>query len=79
MTNLAKVSNSRTEQPASPMMCLYGQGVARGYAIGRVVVMGATALEVVHYRISDDAVAAEKKRLTHALKATQLEMQELAE
>ncbi len=79
MTNLAKVSNTRTEQLASPMMCLYGQGVARGYAIGRVVVMGATALEVVHYRISDDAVDAEKKRLAHALKATQLEMQELAD
>jgi phosphotransferase system enzyme I (PtsI) len=61
------------------MMCLYGQGVARGYAIGRVVVMGATALEVVHYRITEDAVEAEKNRLTHALKATQLEMQELAD
>ena len=79
MTNLAKDSKPRTEQPASPMMCLYGQGVARGYAIGRVVVMGATALEVVHYRITEDAVEAEKYRLTHALKATQLEMQELAD
>ncbi|MDO8694988.1 MAG: phosphoenolpyruvate--protein phosphotransferase [Sheuella sp.] len=59
-------------------MCLYGQGVARGYAIGRVVVMGATALEVVHYRISDHAVEAEKNRLSHALKSTQLEMQEMA-
>ena len=79
MTNLAKVSKPGTEQLASPMMCLYGQGVARGYAIGRVVVMGATALEVVHYRITEDAVQAEKNRLTHALKATQLEMQELAD
>lgn len=79
MTNLAKVSKPRIEHPASPMMCLYGQGVARGYAIGRVVVMGATALEVVHYRITEDAVEAEKNRLTHALKATQLEMQELAD
>lgn len=79
MTNLAKVNKSRTELLASPMMCLYGQGVARGYAIGRVVVMGATALEVVHYRISEAAVESEKNRLTHALKATQLEMQELAD
>ena len=79
MTNLAKASNSPTEQIASPMMCLYGQGVARGYAIGRVVVMGATALEVVHYRIRTSEVEAEKKRLTHALKATQQEMQELAD
>ena len=79
MTNLAKVSKVRTEQLASPMMCLYGQGVARGYAIGRVVVMGATALEVVHYRITEDAVESEKNRLTQALKSTQLEMQELAD
>jgi len=79
MTNLAKASKTRTEQLASPMMCLYGQGVARGYAIGRVVVMGATALEVVHYRITDEAVESEKNRLTRALKATQSEMQELAE
>lgn len=78
MTSLAKVNNSRIEKSSNPMMCLYGQGVARGYAIGRVVVMGATALEVVHYRISDNAVEAEKNRLTHALKSTQLEMQELA-
>jgi phosphotransferase system enzyme I (PtsI) len=41
--------------------------------------MGATALEVVHYRISSDSVETEKKRLTYALKATQLEMQELAD
>ncbi len=79
MTNLAKVSKARTEQLASPMMCLYGQGVARGYAIGRVVVMGATALEVVHYRITEDAVESEKNRLTQALQATQIEMQELAD
>lgn len=79
MTNLAKVSSSRTGISASPMMCLYGQGVARGYAIGRVVVLGATALEVAHYRISDEAVESEKRRLTSALKSTQLEMQELAD
>ena len=36
---------------ASPVICLYGKGVARGYAIGRAVVMGAAALEVAHYRI----------------------------
>ena len=35
---------------ASPVICLYGKGVARGYAIGRAVVMGAAALEVDVYK-----------------------------
>ena len=79
MISSAKASSSlATATIASPMMCLYGQGVARGYAIGRVVVMGATALEVVHYRISPDQVANEKRRLSLALETTQREMQELA-
>jgi len=60
------------------MMCLYGQGVARGYAIGRVVVLGATALEVSHYRIAEDQIQAEKSRLTNALATTQREMHEMA-
>jgi phosphotransferase system enzyme I (PtsI) len=61
------------------MMCLYGQGVARGYAIGRVVVLGATALEVSHYRIGVEQVLLEKKRLTDALATTQYEINEMAE
>ena len=60
-------------------MCLYGKGVARGYAIGRAVVLGATALEVAHYRISADDVEKEKNRLTVALKSAQDEMRELAD
>ncbi|MEI6837610.1 MAG: phosphoenolpyruvate--protein phosphotransferase, partial [Alcaligenaceae bacterium] len=60
-------------------MCLYGQGVARGYAIGRVVVLGATALEVSHYRIGVEQVLLEKKRLTDALATTQYEINEMAE
>lgn len=79
MTNLAKVNNTLAERAVGPMMCLYGQGVARGYAIGRVVVMGATALEVAHYRIGTDSVEAEKLRLSQALKSTQLEMQDMAD
>ena len=79
MTNLAKDNKLTAEAAPGPMLCLYGQGVARGYAIGRVVVMGAAALEVAHYRIAPDAVEAEKKRLTLALQATQLEMQEMAD
>jgi phosphotransferase system enzyme I (PtsI) len=61
------------------MMCLYGQGVARGYAIGRVVVLGATALEVSHYRIGVEQVLLEKKRLADALATTQYEINEMAE
>ena len=65
--------------PPQAMMCLYGKGVARGYAIGRAVVLGATALEVAHYRISADDVEKEKNRLTVALKSAQDEMRELAD
>ncbi len=78
MTNLAKVNNPLAGVASGPMMCLYGQGVARGYAIGRVVVMGATALEVAHYRIPAASIESEKHRLTQALQSTQLEMQEMA-
>lgn len=79
MINSAKANKLTQSAPAgSPMMCLYGQGVARGYAIGRVVVLGATALEVSHYRIAEDQIQAEKSRLTNALATTQLEMHEMA-
>ena len=79
MTNSAKANKlTQSAQAGSPMMCLYGQGVARGYAIGRVVVLGATALEVSHYRIAEDQIQAEKSRLTNALATTQREMHEMA-
>jgi phosphotransferase system enzyme I (PtsI) len=73
MTGLAK-ANSRPEgsvAPLSAMVCLYGTGVASGYAMGRVVVMGAAALEVEHYRVATDAVEAEVERLHRALQATE--------
>lgn len=60
-----------------PTLCLYGQGVARGYVIGRAVVMGATALEVAHYRIAAEDVAAESERLTNALQEASDELGEL--
>jgi len=57
-----------TLSPAgSAMLCLYGQGVARGYAIGRAVVLGATSLEVAHYRIAETDVSPESERLMRAL------------
>lgn len=61
------------------MVCLYGQGAARGYAIGRALVMGATALEVAHYRVHPAAVAIEQARLSKALDTTKREMLEMAE
>ena len=79
MTNSAKANSEAPSGGGSPLMCLYGQGVARGYAIGRAVVMGATALEVVHYRIADDAVAAEKERLKRAIYMAKREIQELGD
>lgn len=61
------------------MVCLYGQGAARGYAIGRALVMGAAALEVAHYRVHPTGVQAEQARLSRALETTRQEMLELAE
>ena len=60
------------------MVCLYGQGAARGYAIGRVLVMGAAALEVAHYRVPLALIEAEQLRLRRALETTRSEMMELA-
>lgn len=79
MTNSAKVNNPLADSASAPMLCLYGQGAAHGYAIGRAVVMGATALEVAHYRIPADAVVAEQTRLTNALDTARREMLELAQ
>ena len=80
MISSAKANNlTQATELAGPMMCLYGQGVARGYAIGRVVVLGATALEVSHYRIGVEQVLLEKKRLADALATTQYEINEMAE
>ena len=60
-----------------PMICLYGRAVASGFAMGRAVVMGAAALEVAHYRISEDDVLAERQRFSKALETTRSELQDL--
>ncbi|MBP6020914.1 MAG: phosphoenolpyruvate--protein phosphotransferase [Burkholderiaceae bacterium] len=57
---------------------MQGQGVVRGFAIGRAVVMGAAALEVSHYRIDPEEVDAECQRLQQALIAARDELQFLA-
>jgi phosphotransferase system enzyme I (PtsI) len=49
------------------MLCLYGKGVARGYAIGRAVVLSATALQVVHCRVAENEVKREAERLKQTL------------
>lgn len=81
MTNSAKASSALTQadQRSSAMVCVYGTGVSSGYAMGRVVVMGAATLEVEHYRVSVDAVDSEIARLETALKATAHELQTLAQ
>ncbi|WP_260986244.1 phosphoenolpyruvate--protein phosphotransferase [Bordetella genomosp. 13] len=61
------------------VIALRGKPVARGYAIGRAVVMGAAALEVAHYRIAPEDIAAERERLTAALKQAQDELLEMAD
>lgn len=61
---------SDLEPPAfSSTLCLYGQGVVKGYAIGRAVVMSAAALEVAHYRVAPEDIAAESERLICAIAA----------
>ncbi len=80
MTSLAKAS-SHPQQTAShlgAMICLYGRGVASGYAMGRAVVLGAAALEVEHYRVAPEVVEQEVERLKEALRITSIELAELA-
>src|SRR5690606_33971805 len=67
-------TNSTPSHPATAhcaVVALHGKGVARGYAIGRAVVMGAASLEVAHYRIAPEDVEAECARLIQALARAQ--------
>ncbi|HEU0231552.1 MAG TPA: phosphoenolpyruvate--protein phosphotransferase [Burkholderiaceae bacterium] len=59
------------------MLCLQGQGVVKGIAIGRAVVMSAAALEVAHYRIQPDDIQAESDRLRAALATASRELQDM--
>jgi len=80
MTSSARANRS-SPRPSdnSPMVCLYGRGVASGYAMGRAVIMGAAALEVAHYRVALDSIEAEKKRFSDALAFTCDELRVLTE
>lgn len=64
---------------STTVVALHGKGVARGFAIGRAVVMGAASLEVEHYRIGPEDIPSECERLTQALALAQAELQQLAE
>src|SRR5690606_4843491 len=61
------------------MLCMQGQGVVKGYAIGRAAVMSAAALEVAHYRIAEQEVDAECERLKAALATARNELQLMAD
>lgn len=63
---------------STAMFSMQGQGIVRGYAIGRAVVMGAASLEVTHYRIDPQDIPAECLRLTQALVAARDELRMLA-
>lgn len=64
---------------SGPMLCMQGQGVVNGYAIGKAVVMSAAALEVDHYRIPESDIGQECDRLRQALIIARDELQLLAE
>lgn len=61
------------------MLCMQGQGVVKGYAIGKAVIMGAASLEVAHYRIAEDAVENECVRLRSAMRRARDDLQILAD
>lgn len=65
-------------EPPGAVVALRGKGVARGYAIGRAIVMGAAALEVAHYRIASTDVESECRRLRDALARAQADLHHLA-
>src|SRR5690606_27846926 len=79
MINSASMSESHLAHPfhASSMLCLQGQGVVKGYAIGRAAIMSAAALEVAHYRIHAEDVDAECERLELAVSKASEELQDM--
>src|SRR5690606_37667813 len=72
-----KVQANETHTGTQTMICMRGQGVVKGYAIGRAVVMGAAALEVAHYRIQPAEVASECQSLREAMAAARDDLQNM--
>jgi phosphotransferase system enzyme I (PtsI) len=60
-------------------LCLFGQGVVRGYAVGHAVVMSAASLEVAHYRIAAEDVDTERRRFRRAVDVTVQDLRQMAE
>src|SRR5690625_144979 len=58
----------------TPMLSLQGHGVVKGYAIGHAAIMSAAALEVAHYHIRPENIAAECQRLRDALDEARAEL-----
>ncbi|WP_278857489.1 phosphoenolpyruvate--protein phosphotransferase [Kerstersia gyiorum] len=74
----SSVKSSRPEGlHGDSVFTLHGLAAARGYAIGRAVVMGAATLEVAHYRIAPEDVDGECRRLEQALHAVREELEGL--
>ena len=67
---------SKTCRPTSVML-KRGKGVARGFAIGRAVIMGAATLEVAHYRIATEDIPQECARLDAALETVYKDLQHI--
>jgi len=78
-TSLNAIATAALTAVSSTVLSLQGKGVARGYAIGRAVVMGAASLEVEHYRIAPDDVTTECERLMQALSVAQTDLQQMAD
>ena len=66
---------STTPGQHAPMVCLQGQGVVKGFAIGRAAIMSAASLEVAHYRIRPQDADGECERLEHAVAHAARELQ----
>lgn len=59
------------------MLCMQGQGVVKGFAIGKAVIMGAAALEVAHYHIAATDVPHECRRLRDAIETARYDLETL--
>lgn len=79
MEALAKGLNTSSSGSLSSTLCLYGQGVVRGYAIGRAVVMSAAALEVAHYRLAPDDIQPEQRRFRQAVETAVRDLHQMAD
>lgn len=69
--------NSSIRTADSAMFSCHGQGVVRGYAIGRAELLGATQIEVSQYAISAEQVEAQQQRLRDALLEAEQEISAL--